>query len=431
MKTSFLAKLGLWGAAAVLSIAAHAQSKVVFLSTADDVNPPVGGAGDTLVQEARSAFQAAVPTGSIWVDRTNKLSQSGAANSVAADLADANLLVLETVYAPAAADRMAEVEAAILSNPKLVVLAFVDGCCSVANNLAPFVNIINQIKPWPATVGLAAGTNPVTAPLSASSLYRQTFVGLPNMQGGAYEGLTNVPVDYSLYLDPVNAGLTPPGAYGIFVPQAASNGGAGACVFLTADASPFGFPAQVPALANAFVSAALDPNGACKLPAAGAPDWRADITGPATLTPGTPDGYNLTVSNQGVGLGVATTVVVTMPAGVTVVPGSLPAACTPAAGNASFTCNVAQLAAANPTALPPVAGGSIAFPFQAVASAGSPGGNMQAVVTTQPAEINAANNTATLAVAVGAVPAVPAVGTWGLLLLSAMLAGVAARRRAA
>lgn len=55
---------------------------------------------------------------------------------------------------------------------------------------------------------------------------------------------------------------------------------------------------------------------------------------------------------------------------------------------------------------------------------------MQAVVTTQPAEINTANNTATLAVAVGAVPAVPAVGTWGLLLLSAMLAGVAARRRA-
>ena len=118
-----------------------------------------------------------------------------------------------------------------------------------------------------------------------------------------------------------------------------------------------------------------------------------------------------------------------MPAGVTVVPGSLPPACTPAAGNASFTCNVAQLAAANPTALPPVAGGSIAFPFQAVATAGSPGGNMQAVVTTQPAEINTANNTATLAVAVGAVPAVPAVGTWGLLLLSAMLAGVAARRR--
>ena len=156
----------------MLSIAAHAQSKVVFLSTADDVSPPVGGAGDTLVQQARSAFQAAVPPGSIWVDRTNRLSQSGAANSVAADLADANLLVLETVYAAAAADRMAEVEAAILSNPKLVVLAFVDGCCSVANNLAPFVNIINQIKPWPTTVGLAAGTNPVTAPLSASSLYR-------------------------------------------------------------------------------------------------------------------------------------------------------------------------------------------------------------------------------------------------------------------
>ena len=97
-----------------------------------------------MVQEARSAFQAAVPPGSIWVDRTNRLSQSGAANSVAADLADANLLVLETVYAAAAADRMAEVEAAILSNPKLVVLAFVDGCCSVAVRSRMIAHVLDE-----------------------------------------------------------------------------------------------------------------------------------------------------------------------------------------------------------------------------------------------------------------------------------------------
>lgn len=418
-------------ASAFLALAVHAQGapKVVFLSTADDVTPPLGGSGDTLVQNARTAFQAAIPAGANFVDLTNKLSASGNANSVAADLADAQLLILETVYAPADADRMAEVETALKTNPNLTVLAFVDGCCQQPANINTFVGYLNAIKPWGSAVGVTYISRTVSAPLNTTSLYRSTFSGLDPMVGGYYSSLSNVPNDYALYLDPAHAADTPPGAYGLFVPQAGSNRGAGACLFLTSDASPFVNTAQSTTIARAFMAAALDPNGACKQPAAGVVDLDVSLTGPASLTPGTPATYTLTVANEGVVASSATTVTVTLPAGLTVT-GTPPAGCAATPGNTGLTCNVAALTAADPTAAPPVAGGSVSFPFQVVAAPGAAGGSAQAAVPAGAGEINTANNTTALPITVGAVPAaVPTLGTWALLALAGLMPLLASRRR--
>ncbi|HPU10761.1 MAG TPA: hypothetical protein PK947_09545, partial [Ottowia sp.] len=61
--------------------------------------------------------------------------------------------------------------------------------------------------------------------------------------------------------------------------------------------SGFGGASQSPAIAQAFAHAALEPAGACKQPAAGVVDLAVSLTGPASLTPGTPASYLLRVAN--------------------------------------------------------------------------------------------------------------------------------------
>jgi hypothetical protein len=175
MKPQHLARWALLGAGCAHSFAIQAQSapKVVFLSTQDE--PAIVYAGDTVVQNARVAFQAAAPAGSTFVYLSNQL--SNASTPLAAELADAQVLVLFTVYAPAHADRMAEVQAALTSNPNLTVLAFVDGCCQHAANINTFLPYVNAIKPWSGTIGASYVEGEVSAPLNPGSLYQASFAG--------------------------------------------------------------------------------------------------------------------------------------------------------------------------------------------------------------------------------------------------------------
>ena len=422
--------LALWCACAFFAASAHAQGTLLFVTTQDDPLPPPGvtdgGGGAVAIANARTAFQAqATAAGLTFDDATNELSGSA---SIAAKLASAKMVVLLTIYGPADAARMGEVKAALETRPDLSMLAFVDGCCSQPANIDTFVPYINGIKPWAASVTTIYESGGVTAPRNPGSPYGNSFPA--SLDGGWYGSMAGVPPAYALYNDPRTAGA----AYGLFVPQAASKGGAGACLFMLSDVSPFAAdfgsqPAQSNAIAQAFASAALDPAGACKQPAAGVPDLAVTVTGPASLTPGTSAIYTLAVANPGVVASTATTVTMTLPPGLTVT-GTLPAGCTAGAGGTSVTCNVGALTAADPTAAPPVAGGSVSFPIQVVAAAGAAGGNATATVPNQTGEVNTANNTAALPIAVGAVPtAVPTLDGWALLALAGLLPLAAARRR--
>ena len=103
--------------------------------------------------------------------------------------------------------------------------------------------------------------------------------------------------------------------------------------------SGFGGASQSPAIAQAFAHAALDPAGACKQPAAGVVDVAVSLTGPASLTPGTPASYLLRVANPGVVASTAITVTLTLPTGVTAV-GTPPVGCTFSSANTIVTCQL-------------------------------------------------------------------------------------------
>ena len=186
--------------------------------------------------------------------------------------------------------------------------------------------------------------------------------------------------------------------------------------------SGFGGASQSPAIAQAFAHAAPDPAGACKQPAAGVVDLAVSLTGPASLTPGTPANYLLRVANPGVVASTAPTVTVTLPPGVTAI-GTPPVGCTFSSANTIVTCQLPDRSVA----------GSSNLTIQLVAAAGGAGGNAQASVPAQAGEVNTANNSAALAIAIGAAPpsptAVPTLDVGALFALGGLLPLVAARRR--
>ena len=185
--------------------------------------------------------------------------------------------------------------------------------------------------------------------------------------------------------------------------------------------SGFGGASQSPAIAQAFAHAALDPAGACKQPAAGVVDLAVSLTGPASLTPGTPANYLLRVANPGVVASTAITVTLTLPTGVTAT-GTPPVGCTFSSANTIVTCQLPDRSVARSSNLT----------IQLVAAGGA-GGNAQPSVPAQTGEVNSANNNAALAIAIGAAPpsptAVPTLDVWALLALGGLLPLVAARRR--
>ena len=127
--------------------------------------------------------------------------------------------------------------------------------------------------------------------------------------------------------------------------------------------SGFGGASQSPAIAQAFAHAALDPAGACKQPAAGVVDVAVSLTGPASLTPGTPANYLLRVANPGVVASTAITVTLTLPTGVTAT-GTPPVGCTFSSANTIVTCQLPDRSVA----------GSSNLSIQLVAAAGGAGG---------------------------------------------------------
>ena len=185
--------------------------------------------------------------------------------------------------------------------------------------------------------------------------------------------------------------------------------------------SGFGGASQSPAIAQAFAHAALDPAGACKQPAAGVVDLAVSLTGPASLTPGTPANYLLRVANPGVVASTAITVTLTLPTGVTAT-GTPPVGCTFSSANTIVTCQLPDRSVARSSNLT----------IQLVAAGGA-GGNAQPSVPAQAGEVNTANNSAALAIAIGAAPpsptAVPTLDVGALFALGGLLPLVAARGR--
>ena len=131
--------------------------------------------------------------------------------------------------------------------------------------------------------------------------------------------------------------------------------------------SGFGGASQSPAIAQAFAHAALEPAGACKLPAAGVVDVAVSLTGPASLTPGTPANYLLRVAHPGVVASTAITVTLTLPTGVTAT-GTPPVGCTFSSANTIVTCQLPDRSVA----------GSSNLTIQVVAAGGA-GGQRPAV----------------------------------------------------
>ena len=186
--------------------------------------------------------------------------------------------------------------------------------------------------------------------------------------------------------------------------------------------SGFGGASQSPAIAQAFAHAALDPAGACKQPAAGVVDMAVSLTGPASLTPGTPASSWLRVANPGV---VASTAIHGDPHIADGRDRDRYSACWL---HLQFRKHHRDVSVARPVSCREL---QLNDPGGGRRRCG--GGNAQASVPAQAGEVNTANNNAALAIAIGAAPpsptAVPTLDVWALFALGGLLPLVAARRR--
>ena len=149
-----------------------------------------------------------------------------------------------------------------------------------------------------------------------------------------------------------------------------------------------------------------------------APDLGVTWAGPNTGPLGIAMGFTLTIANDGIVPNTNGTLTVPMPAGMQLVPGSLPANCT-ATGTTAFTCSLSVLA--------PGANTGIAFsaiPLQE--------GNlaMTATISGVMGEVNLANNASPWSLQIGTPKAVPSLGALALVVLGALLAAMGMRRRA-
>jgi len=393
---AFLRRLAvlLLALAAALAVPVAAQAASMLFLTTTETDPTAR----TNITNAWTAFSAqATKDGLTPVNGRGTLSDA----TTPLDLTDAKLVVVVTDYNPIATARMAELTAALETRPDLAILIFSEGCCSVDANLQQFINAVQAIEPAGWNVGLAAeyGGN-YSAPLNTASLYASTFsgAGLTTLVAGAYTPITGVPSDYALYTQ--RALPAPPpnvvtqSVVGLFIPQTASNGGQGACLFLTADASEFSnsHPGQPAQIAQAFSTAALDPNGACAKPVAGVPDLSPTLSGLTNLTIGTAAGMTLTVSNANQAASPASQVTVTLPTGIQL-SGSPPAGCTAAA--TGFSCPVPALAA----------GASAPdFNFQIIANQDIRNAAILAEVTAVAGEVDTGNNTTQLLISAPGTP---------------------------
>jgi hypothetical protein len=400
----------------LLAISMAGAQQVVYLSS--------DAASASYVVNSYNAFRTAAGAANI-VDARGVLTSTSPNTAL---LDGVEVVVVLTAYNAISTQWMSVLQSAMLSRPDLTFVMFIDGCCVNAANLDRVVATMNTGTGWGITTPTYYTTT-IDSPLNTNSLYQGSFTGLPIMKGTHYRLMTNVPADNALYL--ANGTTTMPAigtttaAYGFFVPQQRFNSGGGACIFLTADASPFdGRSAQYQSIANSFWAAANDPTGACKQ-AAREPDLLVTLSGASAPPVGVTTTYTATVTNQGVSTAAASTVNITVPAGMTIVTSTLPSGCT--ASGQVVSCPVASLAT----------GVSTTYAIQVVPTqTGSV--TMSAAVGVVTDEVITANNTTTLPIVIGvnttvvttAQPmAVPTLSEWSLLLLGVLLPGLMMVRR--
>ena len=403
---------------------AYAAPQVLFLSP-DEESRPVGHDGDrSYDNNAFNAFNknATVTQLGGILDKRNTLTDPPPPDYLDW-FKDIKLVVLTTTYAKIDPLWMPKFNDLMLNRPDLTFVMFPDSCCNQNSNADPLLNIMKAGTGW--SLGTTSGESDTSMPLNTNSLYKDSFAGLPKLEGGAFEYVTNVPVDNALYL---HQGATAPtqgktDAYGFFVPQQGFNSGSGSCVFYTTDVSPFqnASSGQHQALADAFVNAATDSNGACKQ-ATRTPDLTVELTGPSTLNIGAAGSFSVIIGNQGASESTDGTVSIALPSGFTA--SGFPANCSVAGSN--LTCTLSKLAATSGTS-------TITFQGQAQQA-----GNISlvATITGVTDETNTSNNSYTLVLQIPPqvgpsrnVASVPSLSGWALGLLAVLLAATPVLRR--
>ena len=379
--------LAVAGAALLASPAFAQTSDVVFLSTeptthADsDANNITTPNAVFLAAATANSLTYSSYIGALTNDPPGGLSQYIGANT--------RVLVLVGVYGNISPAALGDLAAILQTNPGLEVIAFIDGCTDCGDgsatpvaslNLKNFLTqVIHPIEPttWGAiTVGstIYGGAGLVPVNLNPYSLYASSFSGLTTFRGNYFPALQDVPNDHALYYissvgsAPAATDTVINNAFGLFIAQHESYGGQGACVFLAADNNMW-FPTQDSAIAQTFLDAALQPNGACEIP----PTVQITKTSSSTaaLNAGDPVTYTITVTNTSTGARSATNVQVSdsPPTGIAAFTSwscaaTGGAACpTPNTGTGAFIQNIASLPA----------GGSLTYTVNATAeTAGLP-----------------------------------------------------------
>lgn len=158
------------------------------------------------------------------------------------------------------------------------IVFFVDGCCERDNgaNAATMVAKLNAGALTSFAIGNTQG-GMAGFPLNTNSPYAASFGGLNPLYGGFITYINNVPANNAVYLN--SNGLSPPPAgtqpvnnvFGLLIPTAQSNGGAGSCVFAVVDATIFAnenprLSDNKDKIGRAFINAATSETGACGLP---------------------------------------------------------------------------------------------------------------------------------------------------------------------
>ena len=330
------AALGLWVAlAGVLLVstpaAAQATADVVFLSTAPVTAGPDPDLGN--IQGASDVFQASATTnGLTYFSNLGALSGTGDLSAYMG--ANTRVLVLVGVYNAISDEALSQLSTILQTSPGMEVIAFIDGCtqCGDASmataslNLKNFLSqVINPIAPgaWSIGVGttIYGGVAPgIPVQINPYSTYYTQFSGLSTFYGNYFAALLNVPNDHALYYipaagsAPTAAATTINNALGLFIAQTESNSGKGSCVFLAGDDNLW-FGTQGAAIAQTFLDAALQPNGACAIPPVVQIAKTASSAG--NLMAGVPVTYTITVTNTSAttlgGKGAASNVTVADP----------------------------------------------------------------------------------------------------------------------
>ena len=178
-----------------------------------------------------------------------------------------DIVVVLSTYKDVAPNNMAVITEAMRTRAASSFILFMDGCCEPSRNS----NITKLLNALNTAIGggsaLRKGANQggfYHFELNTTSPYAHSFdTSLPSFYGGYVTYLANVPADNILYR--ASPGQPADSAYGVLYPGSQVNGGAGACLFGVVDITNFAqsYAVNQGKIGPAFISAAMDPGGAC------------------------------------------------------------------------------------------------------------------------------------------------------------------------